>query len=40
MKSRKMEFVALLLVLVFTLSCSSAFAKVERFSLATGGVAE
>jgi len=39
MKSRKMEFVALLLVLVFTLSCSSAFAKVERFSLATGGVA-
>jgi len=39
MRSRKIEFIALLLVLVFTLSCSSVFAQVERFSLATGGLA-
>jgi len=39
MKFKKIEIMILALVLILTLSCSNAFAGVERFSLATGGLA-
>ena len=39
MKSKKIEIIALVLVLILILSCSNVFAGVERFSLATGGLA-